>query len=92
MSNTQYESSEDTATSVRDLFVEAWTNPVSEWRQRTWWGRLLWPLWLLGQLVLLLTLAGLAVLFEGPGFVNRLFNRSVAAIQKRTPDTYRGEQ
>jgi hypothetical protein len=68
---------------------------TDEWRSRTVWGKILYPLWLVQAAFMWLVLA----LFFGPLVLGKLFSdtidfvieRTMTAVGKATPEIYKDE-
>lgn len=86
---------EDPVEIAREMLVKWWPNPIDEWRQRTTWGHLKYPFWMLQELVFFAIFVVATIVLAGPEIVVRVVGRSLVALKKLSPempDTYRGEE
>lgn len=63
------------------------TAMVDEWRSRTWYGKLKYPLWLLASSILWLGFFQLYLLLEGDSIADSIGDR----ISDALPDTHKDE-
>jgi hypothetical protein len=90
------EQSETEVPQLRRLPVEMVGWCIGEWRSRTVWGKILYPLWLVQAAFMWVALA----LFFGPLILFKVFSdgvdfvidRTISAVGKATPDVYKDEQ